>query len=203
MKARENPFAAQRIEQLRYDWQDGSWQRLFERLAALGHRGALVGPQGAGKTTLLLELGERLNEAGWCVRRLRLSRDPAADSSRRLRDFVTGLDARHFLLLDSAEQLGWPRWYWFARRARSAGGLVITTHRPGRLPTLHDCRTSPELARQLVSQLWGSDELRPLVDQLFRHYRGNVRDVLRALYDLAAADEIRRGTTNDTNGANR
>jgi len=42
-------------------------------------------------------------------------------------------------MCDGAEQLSFLGWRRLARRAGSAGGLVVTTHRAGRLPALHRC----------------------------------------------------------------
>ncbi len=72
--ARQNPFRVRRLLALRYRL-DGCWEPLLERLAKLGRRAALVGPQGSGKTTLLEELEERLEAEGWRVVCLRLARD--------------------------------------------------------------------------------------------------------------------------------
>lgn len=99
------------------------------------------------------------------------------------------VDLRTIILLDGAEQLS--RWQWFRlrRQTRQAAGLVITDHAPGRLPTLLECRTSPELLSEIVSELLG-DEARgcfPRAEKLLRDHRGNIRDVLRALYDERAA----------------
>jgi hypothetical protein len=65
-------------------------------------------------------------------------------------------------------------------RTRRAGGLVITSHRPGLLPTLFECTTSPELLAEIVGELSGADLE---AGELYERHRGNVRDALRELYD--------------------
>ena len=65
-------------------------------------------------------------------------------------------------------------------RTRRAGGLVITSHRPGLLPTLFECETSPELLAGIVGELAGSEVE---AGELWARHRGNVRDALRELYD--------------------
>ena len=68
LRARDNPFAVQRVHAIRYRLAGITWEELLERLAALGFRAALVGPHGHGKTTLLEDLGARLAEEGFRVR---------------------------------------------------------------------------------------------------------------------------------------
>jgi Flp pilus assembly CpaF family ATPase len=114
--AAENPFRASRILAFRYRFLDSDWDAILARLEALGMRGAIVGPEGSGKTTLLEDLGERLERSG-----------------RRVR------------LLDGAERLSRRQWRHVLRGAREAGGLVVTAHREGLLPTLLRTRTTPEI----------------------------------------------------------
>src|SRR5215210_193427 len=142
VRARDNPFASDRVERLRYRLPEGlSWDQLLERLAALRWRAALVGPHGRGKTTLLEELAPRLTARGFRVRTVTLRQEERGVDWKRLRD----LGADDILFLDGAELLGrfaWLRVRFFCRRA---AGLIVTSHRPGLLPTLLECSTTPEL----------------------------------------------------------
>ena len=64
MKARENPFKAERvIATIRYTCPDGDLDTLIARLAALGYRAAIVGCHGAGKTTFVDRKSTRLNSS--------------------------------------------------------------------------------------------------------------------------------------------
>jgi hypothetical protein len=184
-RARENPFATDRVLQERFRLDASGWALLFARLRGLRHRGAIVGPHGSGKTTLLEELVRRFTAQGWRVVSVRLSVEyPALGltiSPRRL----AALEPRDLLLIDGAEQLS--RWHWWLVRfrARRAGGVIITTHGPGRLPTLWRCQTSPALLRDLVGSLGvplGADD----AADLFARHRGNLRDAIRELYDRHA-----------------
>jgi hypothetical protein len=195
VKARENPFRVARVRTaIRYappaaepDASRAGAMGLLPRLAALDHRAAIVGPHGSGKTTLLEDLEHVLAQRGFRILHLRLD----TDGPRLPREWPVSarrLGARDIVCLDGAELLGpvaWARFRWQARRAR---GLIVTTHRPGRLPTLIVCRTSPALLDRIVRRL-APDELTaaPPVAELFARHGGNVRDALRELYDVYAA----------------
>ena len=184
MKARDNPFSTDRVLRIRYRPQGWTWDKLLDRLAQLDYRGAIVGPEGRGKTTLLEDLGERLAQ-GFGVRHLRLTRERPTFDRPFLRDFFHGLSDRDVILFDGAEQLGRLAWWRFVRRSRRARGLVITSHRPGLLPTLVECETNVPLLRGIVADLHpgGSEEA---AEELFTRHSGNVREALRELYDRCA-----------------
>jgi len=82
---------------------------------------------------------------------------------------------------------------WSARRAAV---LVVTLHRPGRLPTLADCTTSPPLLQGLIDELLAGAgpavdlpvEL-PSAEELHRRHGGDVRTALHELYDRCAGRE--------------
>ena len=192
MKARDNPFGASRVlAAIRFvrpddDGRGATAASLLPRLAALGHRAAIVGPHGSGKTTLLEDLEGLLAARGFRVCHVRLDtldrRLPQAWRARAGR-----LDAGDVVCLDGAEQLGAIRWCWFRWSARRAGGLIITSHRPGRLPALIACTTSASLLAGIIERL-GPPPLAgaPSAAELFICHRGNLRDALRDLYDLYA-----------------
>jgi hypothetical protein len=188
MRARDNPFASERLHALRFRLPDISWEALLDQFAARDHQGALVGPEGSGKTTLLEALIPRFRERGFRVRRLQLTRDEPRFNRARLDDLWQGLERQDLILFDGAEQLGPLRWRAFLRQSRKAGGLLITLHRGGRLPTLLECRTDPGLLDELVAELLGeltaADRHRNR--ELFQRHAGNLRLALRDWYDLYA-----------------
>ena len=198
MRARDNPFASDRVLEVRYRLPDGwTWEGLLDRLAGLGWRAAIVGPHGRGKTTLLEDLAPRLEARGFRVRTLTLwDEHPRLnhEDRERLRD----LGLRDFVLLDGAEQLGRLPWLFLKLRCRRAGGLLITSHRPGLLPTLLECRTSPELLAGIVRELTG-EELSGAED-LFTRHGGNLRSALRELYDCAIRVPSPRGGGSSRSG---
>ena len=185
MIARENPFRTDRVLRLRYRL-PGGLASLAARFEAMGRRAALVGPQGAGKTTLLEDLAPVLRVRGHAVRWIDLDAEPAFLDAASYRPFIETLEPGTVLLMDSAEKLGFRRWRAFERASRTAGGLLITAHGPGLLPALVECRTTPALLGDLVRELVGAEAEQLPLARLYQRHRGNLREALRALYDLYA-----------------
>ena len=117
------------------------------------------------------------------------------DRDRRLtteqeRTLFLDVDPRDCLLVDGAERLAPGSWRRVERKSRAAGGLVITSHRAGLLPTLLECQTTPVLLAELVHDLLDEvpgDQDHHSDGELLARHGGNVRDALRELYDLWAA----------------
>ena len=187
MRARDNPFATDRIEALTYQCQPLLFEDLLQRLELLNWRAAIVGPQGSGKTTLLEALQPRLQKLGFKTRLMRANAEIAAGRGRlTLRD----LSSATIVLLDGADLLSAWSWYLWYRKARTvAAGMVITTHQPGRLPTLVTCHPDLNMLDSIISELTGRDvdsQMRSLTGELYRKHRGNMREVLREWYDIYA-----------------
>jgi hypothetical protein len=185
LRARDNPFATERVLRERYRLDEAGWTELLKKWERLGRRGALVGPHGSGKTTLLEDLAVRLERDRWRVVWVRLSAEFPRLPERCDAGFFAGLGTKDVVLVDGAEQLGAVAWWRFRWRVRKAGGLVITTHRAGRLGTLRRCETTPALLRELVEAL-GETLSVGEAERLHAAHRGNVREVLRELYDERA-----------------
>jgi hypothetical protein len=186
MRARDNPFATARVHRIRYRLPDGmTWDELLARLESMDWRGAIVGPEGAGKTTLLEDFEPTLRARGFEVVWLRLTQEKPRLSSATLAELVS-LHAGQVILFDGAEQVSRWAWWGFLRLARRAGGLLITSHRAGLLPTLLECGTTPELLAGIAADLL--DEVpevhRAEASRLHRKHRGNLREALREMYDL-------------------
>lgn len=181
----------QRIEALRYRLDDAGWQKLLTRFEVNRWRGVLIGPHGSGKTTLREELEQRLRTAGWQVRSLVIG-DGCAIGWQHLRELIAGADARTLLSIDGLDRIGAIDWWRLARSTRTIGGILATSHVPGRLPTLHHHHTSAALLHDLVRELlhdlisddptaWAWFEQR--CDLAFARHQGDLRACLRSLYD--------------------
>jgi len=186
MTAGQNPFRASRIHALPFLWPQGeSWETLEARWREQGFKGALVGSHGNGKSTLLEEWMPRLEARGWSCQLLRLTEEaPRLPAGFRLAPAPAG--RRRCLLLDGAEQLGFRGWQRFRRLTRRAEGLILTSHRPGRLPTLLDFQTDPARLASLLNTLLDGDlsRLPASPAALLAGHHQDVRLVFRHLYDV-------------------
>ena len=183
LRAKDNPFAVDRIQQIRYEASEESWESLLTRLAAMDYRGAIVGPCGSGKTTLCETLQSRLQQDGLQTQALFVS----LDIHMTWQDMQAVL-ARPYdvLLVDGADHLPYWTWHRLKRRVLSRKrGLIVTTHQPGLLATWHECRPSPALLERIVTRL-APDHVIPKAqfNDLYDRCQGNIRDALRQLYDL-------------------
>ena len=188
LTAKENPFAAHRIEALRFQFQQGDWEQQLGRLEKLDWRASIVGPKGSGKTTLLLELKQKLHDVGetsdsptqvhYCFVG-RTERDRLA----QLVELENATKQNRIQLIDGIERFNWRQRRQILRIKSSR--MVVTAHRPLDLPVWLHNQTSPELARTLLRQL--IDKPAPWMveqcDQLFQKHRGNIREVFRSFYD--------------------
>ena len=184
MKARDNPLASDRILALvRYRPLGWTWNDLLARLDAQQWRCAIVGPKGSGKTTLVEDLAERLTAAGRRWRMIRLSEEDGRIAPGALRRLARD----EIVFVDGAEQLPLPRWLWLRWQTRRAAGLIVTTHSRGRLSTLLETTTSPQLLHEILGDLLGCHAVSPAAAAaLHARHGGNIRDALRELYDQFA-----------------
>lgn len=189
MRARDNPFRTESILRVRYRLPGTEWEQLLRRCERLQYRAALVGPCGSGKTTLLEDLEPKFQDKGFETVRIRLNQQ----RSYREQWSVPRVSSRHIILFDGAEQLSWVAWQWFKWRTRRAAGLIITTHRPGRLPTLWECLTTSHMLSAIIAEVLAGSRLPAPADpsELFWKHEGNLRDALRECYDLVARSEPR------------
>jgi len=191
MRARDNPFAVDRLERIRYRFAGTSLDELLTRLDEMNYRGAIVGPEGSGKTTLLEDLRQALERKSRRARLVFINDTyplPEAECRRVLSELVP----QELVLVDGADGMRRSSWSLFRRHTVGhAAGLIITSHHRGLLPTLIECSTTPTLLKKIVADLAPrSHAISPnLLDDLHKRHRGNLRACLRELYDLHAQDD--------------
>lgn len=192
-----NPFSTRYTQPGRLEYQfpaDSNARQLVERLAAYSWWGQIVGPHGVGKSTLLQTLLPELTTAGrtvswWTMssgqRRWPAGLQVAARSWRAA--------ANVLVVVDGYEQLGYLARWRLRRRCRQTGsGLLVTTHRPGNLPTIATLSCPLPTVQRLVAQLLNTNRGLISADDVsscYAAHRGNVRETFFALYDLY---ELRR-----------
>jgi hypothetical protein len=189
MRARDNPFRTDKVLQIRYRLQNTTWEKALEKLQNLCYRGSVVGREGVGKSTLLEDLIPRLSFLGFGVKKLRLFQGQTCLPPCVEKELWDTLSPKDIILLDSAEQMSYFAWRRFKKKSTTAGGLIITSHTRGMLPTWIECRTSPELFYSIVQDLIGQGEaisLKETIWELFARHQGNIREGIRSLYDLYA-----------------
>jgi len=188
MKARDNPFAVERVQKIRYRPVNTTFDEILARLHELNYRAAIIGPEGSGKTTLLEDLQELLRRKGFSTS-LTFINDTARLDSPACRRLLSELTRDTILLLDGADLIRRSDWSLLKRHTIThASGLVITSHRRGLLPTLVECSTTPALLKDIVADLLPQSHAVPAesLDRLYKRYKGNLRACLRELYDLCA-----------------
>ena len=184
MRARNNPFRSEKIATIPFMPQGISWSEILQRLKELDFRAAIVGPEGSGKTTLLEQLAPRLGELGlrpcwgtvsWALQHIPQKRD--------------------CLLLDSGDRVGLLTWRRLMSRWRPGTGLIITAHKPGRLPTLVHCTTSPRLLADVVKFCLRTSPAPKDLHDVYNFHRGNIRNCLFELYNHYAKWEPEAGSS--------
>ena len=190
MRARDNPFAMDRVHAIRYRPQGTTFNGLLAHLRELDYRAAIIGPDGSGKTTLLEDLERALAEQGIKTRMVFVN-DTFPLSDPTCRRLLSELTRDELVLLDGADLVPRSGWSLLKRHTIThAYGLVITSHRPGLLPTLIECTTSPSLLHDIARELQPPDRPIPTrsLESLFHRHQGNIRACLRELYDLHALE---------------
>ena len=195
VRASCNPFRSRRLEQLPFrSPRDGApfdWARFLAEFQALRgrERGAVVGPHGSGKTTFLVELQQRLAARGREVVMLFTNRDGGGRMPDEWVGLLRATGEETLVIADGYDALGVFSRLRLRRVLRPRGGLIVTAHRRCTLPTLLETATSPRLLESLLDDLCAGSRgsFRPSEEwlaKLYRSCRGNLREVLRRLYNI-------------------
>jgi hypothetical protein len=194
MKARDNPFRSDAVLKVRYRMRGTTWDQALEQLKQLNYRAGIVGPEGSGKTTLLEDVQAPLQAMGWRTVLYRLDdRSGPQVYWKSMLQGLSGCTPNDLILLDGAEQLTPFRWRRLRRYTSRLGGLIVTVHHPGRLPTWIHCQTDGHLLLEIIRELLGVNlpgDLEWAHDLCARH-SGNLRAALRELYDRYASGQCR------------
>jgi len=191
MKARDNPFAVERVQAIRYRPLKTTFDEILARLHELNYRAAITGPEGSGKTTLLEDLGRAFRTKG-IKPNLVFVNDTSRFDSPTCRRLLASLSRDQIALLDGADLIRRSDWSLLKRHTIThAYGLIITSHKRGLLPTLIECSTSPALLKNIVAALQPQSSLLTpeFLDSLYKRHQGNLRACLRELYDLYAQSD--------------
>ncbi|MGC3966984.1 MAG: hypothetical protein QM775_06320 [Pirellulales bacterium] len=183
----ENPFASRYVRPgaTPYVFEHGhDVESVIARFETAGRRGQIVGPHGSGKSTLLASIAKMYRERVVEVRLLELH-----DGQRQLPPDVRP-PIKGVLLVDGYEQLGWPaklRLEWLRRRSKC--GLLVTVHKPHRLPTVYSTAVGLKLAQRLAEDRLAASNnptaISPAeIRAVFEAEHGNLREVFFRLYDL-------------------
>jgi len=188
MKPRLNPFASHRIDNLAYRLAGNDWINILGKLNRLNYRAAVIGPHGSGKTTFLEELATKLSAGGHHIHSVFINTNRPWMTSKELKTLRQQAKTKAIIFLDGADLLSWVQWLHIRFLVQQAKGLIITEHRPIRLPTLIQCHPSVEILDDMIGELCGPDgvQLRPFARTLFDRHRGNMHDVFRDLYMAVA-----------------
>ncbi len=161
-------------------------EAISEPLSALLPANGAMGQQ-PGLQTLLIDIPPQRPS------RDRIGDDfglPRLQRKQWLHERLARLTGRSILLIDGIERLPWPQRLWLihvAAQTTRCAGLVVTLHQPCRwvrLPIWVRAQPSVALLEQLLLELGVAHSVPPtLAHHLFRRHAGNLREVLRELFD--------------------
>lgn len=196
MKARENPFAMDRVEALlgfEPEWSGTDWPTLLTRWRELNYRAAIVGPHGSGKSTLLRTLEAQQGSDATVHHFFLNDRKPDFEffEWQRLENIT---EKNPIILLDGAEQLSgraWRRFHKIITHSNASLRALVSQHRPTRFrwPTLLSTQATPALLAHLIEKL-APDFRQTLTDSqinaLHRRHHSNLREALWECYDACS-----------------
>lgn len=186
MLARDNPFSTHRVERiLSFDPQLSrtSWVEIGRRWMALYSRASLVAPHGAGKSTFMDAFQTRLETSGHSVLRLFLNQE--SNKLDNIQWQMLEHSQQQVVMLDGEEQLGYLSRRRFYQLTQNCSGLLISRHKPAKLPQLFSLEPDIQLLTTSIDRLAPEhlSQLRPMLSEWWREHDGNIREILLRCYD--------------------
>ena len=186
MLARDNPFSTHRVECiLSFDPQlsGTSWVEIERRWMALGRRASLVAPHGAGKSTFMDAFQTRLEASGHSVLRLFLNQESNKLDKGQWR--MLECCQQQIIMLDGEEQLSYLSQRRFYRLTQSCSGLLISRHKPTKLPQLLVLDPDMDLLVTCIERLAPEHlpQLHSMLSGWWSEHNGNIREILLRCYD--------------------
>jgi hypothetical protein len=194
--ARRNPFAVEHVTKIRFRFEEGNWPSYLKRLEQLNYRAAIVGPRGSGKSTLLNDLqGQIVGDLD--MHYVFLPQDKESHPEL-LEAALEAAEKGKIILVDGLERISVRQKFRLFRQTYRRNGLIVTSHHtmrypPFNLPTWVRTKTSELLLDYVLSELkMASPEIRAAGKSSLSKHRGNLREVLRDLYDRHAARRFKQ-----------
>jgi len=191
--AKDNPFTVQRTDAIPFDFRETHFENIeaFAKHAeTFSFRGAIVGGHGRGKTTLLCDLNSYFCKQGVDCKLVFLPREIDLQRSA-VQNLVRCGQGGAIVMIDGIERLSFFQRRQLIARSRVFAGFIATTHHFGRLRTLIRCRTSQGTLTAVLDALeLNRPEISTSATTLLSKHKGNLRLVLRDLYDQYAEGHI-------------
>lgn len=186
--ARLNPFRTERIHSLPFLPHPKTEHTLLQKLQQTQHRGVIVGRTGSGKSTLLHQIRRQYESDGIPVCSIKLDREHR-DLPPDLMQSLGNQPDPTILCIDGAEQLHTVAWKRLMRKVESLGGCIVTSLHPLPLNTIFQTEPHADVLTEILNTLY-EGPIPETSAELLKAYDGDIRQVLRALYDRWADGEI-------------
>ena len=193
VSARNNPLAVHRTDAIPFYFGEtrfASIESFYLHVQKFSFHGAILGRHGRGKTTLLCELHSFLRDQEISSELVFLPRERQLQR-KSIDDLIQHGLSGSVVLVDGLERVSFLARQRILSRSKRFGGFIATTHRPGRLRTLLHCRTSQQTMVETLDSL-GLNQPNVITAALplLSKHRGNIRLVLRELYDQYAGGKL-------------
>ena len=182
-----------------------SWQpqQLLTEFERHGFQGQIIGPHGCGKTTLTMTLEPSLRSNFSGIQRVTIRKDGAVSGGIPSKG-NQNLNQTTLFVIDGIENLRWLQRRIFVKFIkRSAGGLLLTTHRAIKgIPVIYQITPSFQIFSRIVSQISPNQQFdTQRLEQIFAQNNLSTRESLMSLYTIWEEDRQRFISDRDTQSA--